>query len=281
LVNRSQGLVAAAVRRWRERISEIMAASREAEKEATVRSIARECVVMLLVAGMVSLPAAAGVPAMGANEKPLGMVVLATNAQVDSAEASMGANVYGGDALETGAGGTLRMKVGTGQLYLLGDSAATLVETENTATSENGASTPNHMIRAHAKLTRGTMGFSASSADGVAIETPVGTVRPADNQARAFGQVMLRSEREMIVSSYTGTLVVERDGEEHVIPEGKTYDVNVEANGEANAEPQKYGVTSARKSHLTLTLIVVGAAAVGGFFLWCAESVSDYHPPCH
>ena len=271
-------------------------------KEATVRSIARQFVVTLLVAGMIALPAAAGVPvtpaagvpvapaAAATGEKPLGMVVLATNAHVDSAEASMGANVYGGDTLETREGGTLRVKVGAGQLYLLGDSSATMVPADASATengaSENAATSASasnsaRVIRAHAKLTRGTMGFSASSADGVAIETPLGIVRPADNQPRAFGQVMLRSEREMIVSSYTGSLVVENDGEEHVIPEGKTFDVTLEANADPTPQPQKYGVTSGRKSHLALTLIVIGAAAVGGFFLWCAESVSDYHPPCN
>ena len=222
-----------------------------------MKSIARQWLAMLLVAGLVALPA------MGANEKPLGMVVLATNAHVDSAEASLGANVYGGDVLDTSSGGTLRMKVGGGQLYLLGDSAATLVPTEN---------------KVHAKLTRGTMGFSGSTADGIEIETPVGLVRAAEGQSRAFGQVMLRSAQEMIVTSYTGELVVEREGEVHVIAEGKTYDVTMTA-----AEPQKYGVTPGKKDKdkLALKLMIIGGATVAGILIWCIESESDYKWPCH
>jgi hypothetical protein len=240
-----------------------------------VGSIARESVVMLLVAGMVSLPAMASAPGAAAlpnaasvsptaaNEKPLGMVVLATNAHVDSADATMGANVYGGDVLDTSSGGTLRLKVGNGQLYLLGDSAATLVPEAE---------------KAHANLTRGVMGFSGSSADGIEIETPIGIVRAAAGQARAFGQVTLRNEKEMIVTSYAGTLEVEREGEVHEIPEGKTYSVTM-----ANAEPQKYGVVPGRKDKdkLALTLIIVGGTALAGTILWCVESESNYAWPCH
>jgi len=261
--------------------------------EAMVGSIAKQFVATVLAAGMITLPAMAGVPAAGAgvaplgsaaaasaanpsalapatNEKPLGMVAMATNAHLDKAEAAMGANVYGGDALETSAGGTLRVKVGVGQLYLLGDSAATMSPAEMI----DPAAAP----KVRARLTRGTIGFSAPSSDGIEIETAVGVVRAADGQPRAFGQVSARGTQSIMVTSYTGTLVVEREGEEHVIPEGKTYEVAI---AQPNPEPQKYGVTPARNDKLVLKLIVVGSAAVAGFFLWCAESVSDYHPPCN
>ncbi len=217
--------------------------------------MARGCLVVALAVGMVNYPLWA------ANEKPLGMVVLATNAHLDSADAAMGANVYGGDVLDTASGGTLRLKVGSGQLYLLSESAAELAP---------------EIKKVHAKLTRGTIGFSAAAADGIEIETPVGTVRAADGQ-RAFGQVMLRGPREIIVTSYTGTLVVEREGEEYVIEEGKTYDMALPA----EPPPQKYGVTQAYNDKLVVKVVIVGAAALAGFFLWCAESVSDYQPPCN
>lgn len=225
-----------------------------------MQSFARTLIVAFLAAGMMNLPA------MAANEKPLGIVVLASNAHLDTADAAMGANVYAGDALETAAGGTLRLKVGTGQLYLMSESAAQLVP------SETGA---------HAKLTRGTIGFSAAASDGIAIETPVGTIRAADGQ-RAFGQVMLTGPREIIVTAYTGALIVEYEGEEHVINEGKTFEVSLPpADSAAAAPPQKYGVTPAFNDKLLLKAIVVGSIALVGFFVWCVESESTYHPPCH
>jgi hypothetical protein len=240
-----------------------------------VQSYTRPFLIVLLAAGMLNMPLLAangqplGMPAVNgqplamtaASEKPLGMVVLATNAHLDSADAAMGANVYAGDALETSVGGTLRLKVGTGQLYLLSESEAELVPGE---------------VTAHAKLLRGTMGFSAAASDGIEIETPVGMVRAADGQ-RVFGQVTLMGAREMIVTSYTGTLVVEREGEEHVIAEGKTFEVSLPP----DPAPQKYGVTPAFNDKLLLKAIVVGAVGLAAFFVWCVESESDYHPPCH
>jgi hypothetical protein len=225
---------------------------------------------MVCMPAMAGLPAAsnlaagANMPASAASDKPLGMVVLATNAHVDSADAALGANVYGGDVLDTQAGGTLRLKVGGGQVYLLAESAATLVP---------------EIDKVHAKLVHGTMGFAGASSDGIEIETPVGVVRAAEGQQRAFGQVVLRSATEMIVTSYTGALVVEREGERHEIAEGKTYDVTVAAEPAA----QKYGVIPGRKDNdkLIVKVMIVGGAALAGFFLWCAESVSDYQPPCN
>ena len=240
-----------------------------------MQSYTRPFLIVVLAAGMLNMPLLAengrplGMPAVNsqplamtaASEKPLGMVVLATNAHLDSADAAMGANVYASDALETSVGGTLRLKVGTGQLYLLSESEAELVPGE---------------VTAHAKLLRGTMGFSAAASDGIEIETPVGMVRAADGQ-RVFGQVTLMGAREMIVTSYTGTLVVEREGEEHVIAEGKTFEVSLPP----DPAPQKYGVTPAFNDKLLLKAIVVGAVGLAAFFVWCVESESDYHPPCH
>src|ERR1700685_3422570 len=112
-------------------------------------------------------------PVMAASAKPIGMIVIADHAKVDTADAAIGADVYSGDALSTEMGGSLRMKVGASQVYLLSSSAATLVPEDN---------------KVRAKITQGTLGFSTSSPDQLEIGTPLGIIRGEDSQ-RVFAQI--------------------------------------------------------------------------------------------
>src|SRR5690348_13326573 len=105
-------------------------------------------------------------------ESPLAVIALAEKARIGTTDAVLGTNVYPGDALSTADGGTLRLRVGSAQLFLLAASTATLVQ-------EKGGT--------EARLTQGTGGFSATAADKVEIDTPVGVVSPAGE--RAFAQV--------------------------------------------------------------------------------------------
>ena len=173
---------------------------------------ARASLVALLVAALAVLPAFAG------NEKPLGMVIQAEVARLDNTRAVVGATVYPGDALATDPGGSLRLKLGSGQLYLLGSTTATLGQNSNSV---------------HAVVNRGTVGFTTSAIDPLELETPLGIVR-ASNGA-GYGQVTLTGPREMIVSAYRGDLIVDYNGELHTIPEGKS--VRVEKDLDAAPEP--------------------------------------------
>ena len=80
-----------------------------------MRSMARLCLVVLLVTSLLDIPAFA------AAEKPLGMVIQAQEALLDKAKLQVGTSIYGGDTVVTDAGGGLRLKLGGSQLYLLAD----------------------------------------------------------------------------------------------------------------------------------------------------------------
>lgn len=225
-----------------------------------MRTAGRSCLIVFLVCGLVNFPAAA------ASEKPLGSIIQADKALLGNAEAILGATVYPGDALSTWAGGTVRLKLGAGQLYLLGGSAATLGEQPSAV---------------RAKVERGTVGFTSAAANPVELETPEGIVRGATGQA--YGQVTLTGPREMLVSAYRGELVVEYGEESHTIAEGKSYSVTLvddEPEPAAPQQPQGSGVKRAVKRHLLVKLVLVGALAVGSYFLWqelCESSEKFEH----
>jgi hypothetical protein len=201
-------------------------------------------------------------PTFAATEKPLGLVTQAQEAQIGSAIVAIGTTVYPGDTVATDTGGLLRLKVGGSQVYLLASSAATL--------SQNA-----QMV--HALVSRGTVGFSSNGTDQVGLEIPEGIVSAANGQP-AYGQVTLTGPREVVISAYRGTLVLDNDGEMHTIPAGKSYRVTMDlepaaatpvAQEAAGVGGKDHDIVAPRHRHLAFDLIVLGGvAAIAAVTYW-------------
>jgi hypothetical protein len=222
---------------------------------------ARSCLIALLIVGLLNLPV------MAASAKPLGIIVVADRAQLDHANAATGADVYSGDALATGQGGSLRMKVGPSQVYLLSETSATLVPQEN---------------RVQAKVERGTVGFSTSSPEQLEIGTPLGVIRGKGSQ-RIFGQVAVLSPTKIQISAYEGTLlVVALDGEEKTIEQGQTFDAMVAAPEPGGGQNQSgVGGTGPNWNHIIFVAAVAVVLGVTAGVIWQEESESCTIPPCN
>ena len=214
-----------------------------------MRPISKSLLVAILIGSLLNLPAFA------ANEKPLGLVTQAQEAQIGTAAVAIGTTVYPGDTVATDTGGILRLKVGGSQVYLLASSAATL--------SQNA-----QMV--HALVARGTVGFSSNGTDQVGLEIPEGIVSAANGQP-AYGQVTLTGPREVVISAYRGTLVLDNDGELHTIPAGKSYRVTMDLEPPA-AKPvaqeaagvggnNNNDIVAPKHRHLVFDLIVLGTMA--------------------
>jgi hypothetical protein len=227
-----------------------------------MRCVARSCIAAVL-AGLLACPGFA------ANEKPLGLVIQAQSAQISNAKVAIGTTVYPGDQVETEAGGALRLRMGTSQLYLLASSSATLGQRSDSFFAE---------------VSRGTVGFSSNGADQLELEVPQGVIRAANGQP-AFGQVTIVGPQEIIVSAFHGSLVLDNDGELHTIPEGKSYRVTMDLEPAA-AEPapamtasrDKADNTPAKRRRRKLAFILLfgGLGALASYGIWSelAESPS-------
>jgi hypothetical protein len=208
------------------------------------------------------------VPSFAANEKPLGLVTQAAEAHLGSATVAIGTTVYPGDTLATDEGGTVRLKVGGSQFYLLSSSSATL--------SENSTIV-------NAAVARGTVGFSSNGTDQLALQIPEGIVRAANGQP-GYGQVTIIGPREVIVSAYRGTLVLDNEGDMHEIPAGKSYRVTMdlepasEPQGPAGAGGGTQKVVAPRHRHLLFDLIILGAVGGASYALWYHLSESPSTP---
>jgi hypothetical protein len=235
--------------------------------EETVRSTvlgARSILVAVLVGALVNLPA------MAASEKPLATVVAAQSAHLANLNAVPGADVFLDDTLVTDQGGSLRLKVGSGQVYLLASSEATLQQQEN---------------KVLAKVYRGALGFSTPAPEQLEVETPFGDVRGVDG-SRVYGQVALVSSEKMVITAYEGALVVERDGQSQTVHPGQAYSVSLVPDASGGGQNQQGGVqgvgsSGVNKGHLLFALLIVGAAAGVAAGLYITQSESCMTPPCN
>lgn len=220
-----------------------------------MRSLARSFIAILLVLALLDIPA------LAATAKPLGLVVQAREALLDNSTLAVGTTVYPGDTVQTDEGGTLRLKFGTNQLYLLSSSAATFSQNENTIRATVG---------------RGTVGFSSNASSELELAIPQGILRAGRGQA-ASGQVTITNPQEVVISAYQGALVLDNEGEFHTIPAGKTYRVTMDLEpAAAQPEPARRdqdpnkdaGVIPTKRRKLYFELILIGAAAIGTYFIW-------------
>jgi hypothetical protein len=225
-----------------------------------LRDCARSLFIALILFGLLNLQIQPSLHA--AEAKPFGVIALADHAQVGSATASNGATVYPGDTVATDGGGTLRFIIGKGQVYLLSASAATLGENAGVLS---------------ASVLRGTVGFSSLTAQQFQLDTPEGVVRAA-NGLPAFGQVTLTGPKELNVTAFKGTLLLERGSQTLAIQAGQTYDVSLVPDDSEGSSQNPAGVKSALNEHLVWRIIVIGVAGGVGYWLWRHFSESPIDP---
>ncbi len=188
----------------------------------------------------------------------MGVVIEAQNAQIGGVTAAVGTNVYAGDALSTDTGGTLRFKVGTGQVYL---GAATDADLEMV----DGVP--------QATLTRGTLGFTTAPSAEFQVQTPAGLVRTVGSLA-VYGQISIVTQKELLITANTGDLEIDRACETHEIHSTSTYRVTIE---EGAARDRKCGgdkVVSALNTHLVVKAVAAVAAGTIGYFTYREMSES-------
>ena len=141
----------------------------------------------------------------------LGTVITADHARVGESSVEVGATIFSGDRLSTEAQGSMQIRAGAGaaRLLLQGASAAIVSETDGAPS---------------ARLLQGAATFSTGNARAFTLFVSRAIIR-SDSDAPTIGQVTYLSERELLVTSKRGSLIVTVDAESQVIPEGSSYRV--------------------------------------------------------
>jgi len=218
-----------------------------------IRCGARYSLIAIVIASLLNFSS------LAASGKPLGMVVASQNARLDNATAVAGVDVYDGDTFATDDLGSLRLKFGGSQVYLLASSSAKFLQNED---------------KVRATVGRGTLGFSTARSNEIEIETPLATVRGVNGQI-VHGQVSLTGADRMTVSAYQGTLLVSANGQEQIVKAGQSYAVSFAADAAAGGQAPQGTMTSGKsRKRLAFLLLGVGGMATGAAILWHEETES-------
>lgn len=222
-----------------------------------MRTLLRSSLVAVLIFSLVETPVFAS------PSRALGVVSQAERARVGSGEAISGATIFAGDTLTTEAGGAVRVRVGSAQLYLQPESTARL---EQTAAGLSAA------------LERGTAIFSSGGPAAIELLVAGARIRPRTPEP-TLGQITLVSAGEFLVTSQRGQLEMAFEDETYTVPEATSYRVVTELEeqgprgvGSDRQEPKKAGQ---RRRLLPIILIFGGAGA--GIGIWRAF-VSPHSP---
>ncbi len=167
-------------------------------------------------------------PSLASSSKALGLVVQAEGAQISSSQAAPGTSVYDGERIATDAAGSLRVRLGSSQLYLPSGSAATLRHQDSLT---------------KAFVDRGTVVLSAAAGDPIEIRASLAHIVPRAGN-KAVTQVTLLGPYEVLVGSQQGELDVTIGEETRTIPEGSAYRIEMDPEEQG---PQGVGTKQDKK----------------------------------
>jgi hypothetical protein len=226
---------------------------------SSIQCGARSSLIAIVIASLLNFSS------LAASEKPLGMVVASQHARLDNANAVAGVDVYGGDTFATDEGGSLRLKLGGSQVYLLASSSAKFLQQED---------------KVRATVGRGTLGFSTARPNEIEIETPLATVRGVNGE-RVYGQVTLTAADKMTVTAFTGTLLVSANDQAQIVKPGQSYSVSLAPEAAGGQVPQSTRTSSSiNKTKLAFILVVSGIAAATAVAVWMENTESCSSLPC-
>jgi len=204
--------------------------------------------IAILGVTMLESPVMAAPP--GTPSAPLGTVLAADNVHAGVDAIYSGATIYDGDRLVTQDIGTMRVRLGTGQMFLHQNTSA-LVHA-----IPNGFS---------ADLDAGIVSISSAEGQTFQLLADGATIRPASTHPTS-AQIAKISPTEVILTPTRGALQITMGDEVKTVEAGGSYKMEVETEA---ADPQGRPPVAAARNHF----IIIAIAALGiatGLIIWRA-----------
>jgi hypothetical protein len=185
----------------------------------------------------------------------LGQVIQAERAHLGASPAAGGSTLFDGDRLATDAAGSLHARLGSGQLYLLAESVASIHRTH----SGMGAT-----------LQGGTAIFAMANPESFELEALDVKFRAHPGGAPGvptLGQVTVTGPKEFVVACHRGTLDVFIGDEIRTVAENTAVRVVLDPSEAAAAQAPPGTVHSARRNLLFMWIIIGAVTTVTTIFV--------------
>jgi hypothetical protein len=215
----------------------------------TVHKIWGAFLIAILGVMMLESPVMAAPP--GTPSAPLGTVLAAENAHAGVDSTYSGATIYDGDRLVTEDIGTMRVRLGTGQMFLH----------QNTSTQVHGF--PNGFS---ADLDVGTVTVSSSEGQTFQLLADGATIRPASSHP-TIAQISKTSPTELILTLTRGALQITMGDEVKTVEAGSSYKMEVESE-DSDPQRRRLPVAAARNHFIIIAIAALGIAT--GLIIWRA-----------
>ena len=197
---------------------------------------------------MLESPVMAAPP--GTPSAPLGTVLAADNVHAGVDAIYSGATIYDGDRLVTQDIGTMRVRLGTGQMFLHQNTSA-LVHA-----IPNGFS---------ADLDAGIVSISSAEGQTFQLLADGATIRPASTHPTS-AQIAKISPTEVILTPTRGALQITMGDEVKTVEAGGSYKMEVET--EDPGQKRQVPVAAARNHFIIIAIAALGVAT--GLIIWRA-----------
>ena len=222
-----------------------------------MRLLGRLCLVAILACVPASLRARA------AGDQPVGVIEVSQNANLDGLRAVEGSDFYAGEEFVTYQAGEVQLRVHHCRIALGAMTNARFMPD----------ATPDRLL-----LIQGTARYSCPKGAGLLIDTPAGTVRGADGMP-ASGLIDVTDAHNLVISAFDQGLVLDNDGELHLIAPGQSYRINVqEADSDGGGQTVPATKNHRRRRKLAMILIFGGPTFVAGYGAWHLLTESPSKP---
>ena len=216
------------------------------------------CILFLisLTPPLVGSSANAAAPGMPPSS-PFGIVVSAENSTVSVDTNYAGATVYDGDRFATQDDGTMRLRLGNGQLLLFHATAVIV-----------------HAVPSGFSVNLDSGAASAAPSEGDTFELIVNgiSIRPADAH-QAVAQVERVNSAEAILVVGQGNLKIAMGDEVRTVAAGNSYKLEITDSEESSSSGEQGpqgAVPTGRSRNRLLINVITAAAAVTGILIWRA-----------